>query len=78
MTLEAMELLVLLADPDVAAGMRGGVSFALALSMPVGTEAQIALRDGFILAIFIIVVMSVLVQGLTMEPIARAPTTRIK
>lgn len=60
------------------AGMRGGVSFALALSMPVGTAEQIALRDGFILSVFIIVVMSVLVQGLTMGPVARALTTRIR
>lgn len=59
-------------------GMRGGVSFALALGMPSTTPEQATLRDGFILSVFIIVVMSVLIQGLTMGPVARFLTTRIK
>ncbi len=60
------------------AGMRGGVSFALALGMPSGTAEQATLRDGFILAVFIIVVMSVLIQGLTMGPVARFLSSRVK
>jgi monovalent cation:H+ antiporter, CPA1 family len=44
------------------AGLRGGISIALALSMPTGPE-----RDLFLLMTYIVVVFSILVQGLTVK-----------
>lgn len=46
-------------------GMRGGISVALALSLPTGTE-----RDIILTGTFIIVVFSILVQGLTINNVA--------
>jgi len=47
-------------------GLRGGVSIALALSLPLGHER------GVILAItYVVVVFSILVQGLTLERVVR-------
>jgi CPA1 family monovalent cation:H+ antiporter len=43
-------------------GLRGGISVALALSIPAGTE-----RDIFVALTYIIVVVSILVQGLTIR-----------
>lgn len=43
-------------------GLRGGISVALALSMPAGTE-----RDILVSLTYIIVVLSILIQGLTIK-----------
>ena len=43
-------------------GLRGGISVALALSIPSGPE-----REALLTVTYIIVVFSILVQGLTIE-----------
>ncbi|NCA68501.1 MAG: sodium:proton antiporter [Sphingobacteriia bacterium] len=52
-------------------GLRGGVSIALALSLP-ESEA----RDPLLTVTYILVIFSVLVQGLTLGPFVRAVTAR--
>ena len=47
-------------------GLRGGISVALALSLPPG-----AIRDQMVFITYIIVVFSIVVQGLTVGPLAR-------
>jgi CPA1 family monovalent cation:H+ antiporter len=47
-------------------GLRGGISVALALSLPPGPE-----RDLIVAATYVIVAFSILVQGLTIGPLAR-------
>ena len=47
-------------------GLRGGISVALALSLPAS-----AVRDPLIAATYVIVVFSILVQGLTIGPLLR-------
>ncbi|RLA36990.1 MAG: sodium:proton antiporter, partial [Gammaproteobacteria bacterium] len=47
-------------------GLRGGISVALALSLPVTPE-----RDPLVAATYVIVVFSILVQGLTIGPLLR-------
>ena len=54
-------------------GLRGGISVAMALGLPPGTT-----RDALLTITYIVVVFSILVQGLTIERVARAtsePTT---
>ena len=46
-------------------GMRGGISFALALAVPAGEY-----RDGLVLITYMVVIFSVLFQGLTMSRLA--------
>ncbi len=48
-------------------GLRGGISVALALSLPVGPQREIVLA-----ITYIIVVFSILVQGLSLERVVRA------
>ena len=48
-------------------GMRGGVSFALALSI----DHDVPYREPFIFATFIIVVLSIMIQGFTVPMLAR-------
>jgi len=48
-------------------GLRGGISVALALSLPPGREREIVLAVTYIIVIF-----SILVQGLTLERVVRA------
>ncbi len=45
-------------------GLRGGISFALVLTLPQGME-----RDALVLITYMIVVFSVLCQGMTMRPL---------
>lgn len=52
-------------------GLRGGISVALALSLPEGET-----RDLILSVTYIIVVFSVLVQGLTLGPLVRRVTAR--
>ena len=52
-------------------GLRGGISVALALSLPEGGP-----RDLILSVTYIIVVFSVLVQGLTLGPLVRRVTAR--
>ncbi|MEO8799285.1 MAG: cation:proton antiporter [Polyangiaceae bacterium] len=47
-------------------GLRGGISVALALSLPQSGE-----RDVIVIATYVVVVFSILVQGLTLAPLAR-------
>ncbi len=47
-------------------GLRGGIAIALALSIPAGPE-----RDLILALTYVVVVFSILVQGLTVEPLAR-------
>jgi len=47
-------------------GLRGGISVALALSLPVGPE-----RDLLLTATYLVVIFSILVQGLTMPRLLR-------
>ena len=57
------------------AGIRGGVSFALALSIPDYITSEFndnsPIRPAFLLSTFIVVVLSVIIQGLTTEPVAK-------
>ena len=46
-------------------GLRGGISVALALTLPAGTE-----RDVFLVMTYLIVIFSILVQGLTIGKVA--------
>jgi CPA1 family monovalent cation:H+ antiporter len=50
-------------------GLRGGISVALALSLPAGSE-----RDTILTMTYLIVVFSVLVQGLTVRPVVEKLT----
>lgn len=50
-------------------GLRGGISVALALSIPVGPE-----RDLLLTVTYTVVVFSILVQGLTIGPVIRLVT----
>ncbi|MCG6897112.1 MAG: sodium:proton antiporter [Thiocapsa sp.] len=52
-------------------GLRGGISVALALSLPRGE-----VRDVILTVTYIVVVFSVLVQGLTLGPLVRAMAAR--
>lgn len=47
-------------------GLRGGISVALALSLPAGPE-----REVIVIMTYVVVVFSVLVQGLTVAPLVR-------
>lgn len=47
-------------------GLRGGISIALALSMPEGN-----FRDIFVMITYTIVLFSILVQGLTIGPFVK-------
>jgi len=48
-------------------GIRGGISVALALSLPPGKA-----RDMFICVTYVIVVFSIIVQGLTISRLVKA------
>jgi len=48
-------------------GLRGGVSVALALSLPLGEE-----RDLLLSLTYIVVLVSILFQGLTVGPLVRS------
>ncbi len=50
-------------------GLRGGISVALALSLPEGEN-----RDLLVTATYVVVVFSILVQGLTLAPLIRRVT----
>ena len=45
-------------------GLRGGISVALALSLPVGSERELVLAMTYVLVVF-----SILVQGLTINQV---------
>jgi len=47
-------------------GLRGGISVALALSLPAGST-----RDILVTVTYVVVVFSIVVQGLTVGPVAR-------
>ena len=47
------------------AGLRGGISVALALSLPAGPERELVLTMTYVVVIF-----SIVVQGLTLQPLA--------
>jgi monovalent cation:H+ antiporter, CPA1 family len=47
-------------------GLRGGISVALALALPSG-----GFRDAIITVTYVVVVFSILVQGLTLSPLLR-------
>ena len=50
-------------------GLRGGISVALALSLPASD-----IRDALVVITYVVVVFSILVQGLTIGPLIRAST----
>ena len=52
-------------------GLRGGISVALALSLPHGH-----IRNGLVTITYVVVVFSILVQGLTLAPLVRAKAKR--
>ena len=53
-------------------GLRGGISVALALSLPAQVNGQpVTERDPIIVLTYVVVVFSILVQGLTVGPMAR-------
>jgi CPA1 family monovalent cation:H+ antiporter len=52
-------------------GLRGGISVALALSLPPG-----AVRDTLVTVTYIVVAFSILVQGLTVAPLVRFAKTK--
>ena len=47
-------------------GLRGGISVALALAVPVGMQGEL-----FVVVTYIVVLFSILVQGLTIGKVAR-------
>ena len=47
-------------------GLRGGISVALALSLPAGE-----VRDALVTITYVVVVFSILVQGLSIGPLVR-------
>jgi CPA1 family monovalent cation:H+ antiporter len=51
-------------------GLRGGISVALALSLPPGPE-----REAIVTLTYCVVVFSILVQGLTIGRVARRSVT---
>ncbi|TVQ89471.1 MAG: sodium:proton antiporter [Chromatiaceae bacterium] len=52
-------------------GLRGGISVALALALPLGET-----RDILVTVTYVVVVFSILVQGLTLAPLIRATARR--
>jgi len=50
-------------------GIRGGISVALALALPKDTVEQESIRSFLLTATYIIVIFSILVQGLTLKPL---------
>ncbi len=54
-------------------GLRGGISVALALSIPAGPE-----RDLILTVTYTVVVFSILVQGLTIGPLVKSMTGQIR
>jgi CPA1 family monovalent cation:H+ antiporter len=50
-------------------GLRGGISVALALSLPASD-----IRDALVVVTYVVVIFSILVQGLTIGPLIRAST----
>ena len=50
----------------VGTGLRGGISVALALSLPAGAE-----RDLLVTVTYVVVAFSIIVQGLAVEPFLR-------
>ncbi len=52
-------------------GLRGGISVALALSLPAGE-----IRNALVTVTYTVVVFSILVQGLTLAPLIRAKASR--
>jgi len=50
-------------------GIRGGISVALALALPKDTAEQEATRSILLTATYLIVIFSILVQGLTLKPL---------
>ncbi len=55
------------------AGLRGGISVALALALPPGPE-----RDTLLAVTYVVVVFSIVVQGLTIKRLVRSATTTRK
>jgi CPA1 family monovalent cation:H+ antiporter len=53
-------------------GLRGGISVAMALSLPPGPA-----RDTILAATYVVVVFSILVQGLTVEKVVRSVEERV-
>lgn len=53
-------------------GLRGGIAIALALSIPAGSE-----RDLILALTYVVVVFSILVQGLTVERLARRRVAKL-
>ncbi len=54
-------------------GLRGGISVALALSIPTGPE-----RDLILTVTYVVVVFSILVQGLTVGPLIRSVSGHVR
>jgi len=52
-------------------GLRGGISVALALSLPASD-----IRDALVVVTYVVVIFSILVQGLTIGPLIRASTKK--
>ncbi|MBN9120748.1 MAG: sodium:proton antiporter [Planctomycetes bacterium] len=53
-------------------GLRGGIAVALAMSLPAGRAGEAIPERGVLLALtYVVVVFSILVQGLTIGPLAR-------
>ncbi len=54
-------------------GLRGGISVALALTIPtVVADQPVPERDPLLALTYVVVVFSILVQGLTLGPLARS------
>jgi CPA1 family monovalent cation:H+ antiporter len=53
-------------------GLRGGISVALALSLPASD-----IRDALVVVTYVVVIFSILVQGLTIGPLIRASTKKL-
>ena len=65
-----LELLIITFElPALWAGLKGGISVALALSLPIGPE-----RDLILPMAYVVVVFSILVQGLTVKKVLGAGT----
>jgi NhaP-type Na+/H+ or K+/H+ antiporter len=53
-------------------GLRGGISIALALSLPAATADQAAARDLILTMTYVVVAFSILVQGTTVHRLVQA------
>jgi CPA1 family monovalent cation:H+ antiporter len=58
-------------------GLRGGISIALAISLPVASAEQIAARELILTMTYVVVAFSILVQGTTVQRLVRGRSASV-